>query len=179
MCRLTYTQALDTNVWSWLVENQPSVIWLYRENLLRQAISVHLNIVARRSGSLERPAHTFRDLQPVKIQIDPALFVKYARGLNALNLRVKAELEKFKQVYSLTYAQVVGGESKTAYQLPMKTAKPLCAWLGVRCETMSADLRPVNPYPLWEIISNWKEIETAVSASEFADQLEKESVWSS
>lgn len=176
MVRLTYIQALETNIYNWLVEKQPRVIWLYRENLLRQALSVHINLMVRRAGTIDRPQHTFRDVRPVQIAVEPGLFVKYLRGLQEQNLRMKKALDKFERVYPLTYAQVVGGESNTAYQLPMETANPLCKFLDVRCEMMSCDLRPVNPYPLSEMISNWKSVQVAVRQSEYAGLLETETI---
>lgn len=176
MCKLTYIQALEANVMKWLVAKQPMVIWLYRENLLRQAISVHLNWVARRDG-MDHPQHSFRYSKPVKIDVDPGLFLKYMRGLNEQNERMKAALVQYKQVYVLTYADVVGGEGKTTYLLPPKTADDLCKFLGVRSECLSCDLRPINPYPLRELIGNWTEVERAVKASPFADQLEKDPTW--
>lgn len=173
MCRLTYVQALDENIWKYLIVRQPMVIWLHRENLLRQAISVHFNRMDRRAGSISRPAHTFRYVPPARITIDPELFIKYACGLQEQNERMKAALSKFKQVYRLTYADVVGGEGQKGFMLPYATSQPLCKWLGVREESLACDLRPVNPYPLPDLISNWKAVVKAIQASSFAPMLEE------
>jgi len=174
MCRITYVQALDAGVWKWLVKNQPKAIWLHRENVLRQAISEYINRTARRTDRLDRPEHTFEEAGPVRVKIDPALFLKMARGLREQNERVRALLPALRDVYHLTYAQVAGGENVQASSLPWTTAESLCFFLGIQPEVLGCRLKRVNPYPLREMIANWPEVEKAVKGSEFAGMLEDE-----
>jgi len=179
MCRLTYIQAFHSEIWTWIVKRQPRVIWLYRDNILRQAISVHLNRMVRDAGKIKRPAHTFDDPKPITVKIAPALFLKYCRGLAERNRMAEKRLAKVEHVYRVTYADVIGGENAVADRLPLNTTKTLCEFLGVRYELLKADLRRVNPFPLRELIGNWTEVEAAIRASEFAEMLEDEKLWTS
>jgi hypothetical protein len=172
MCRLTYIQAFNEDIWAWLIRQQPWVIWLYRENILRQAISVHLNRLVRDKGQFKRPAHTFKQVGPVSVEVAPAHFLKMCRGLDERNRWAEKRLTAMRRVERLTYAEVVGGEMAVANQLPTETTKKICNFLGVRYEPLGCDLRRVNPYPLSELIGNWADVERAIKGSEFAELLE-------
>jgi len=174
MCRLTYIQAFEADIWEWLIKQQPRVIWLYRENVLRQAISVHLNQLTRREQTLKRPAHTFKAARPVSVEIKPALFLKYCRGLAEQNRQAGERLQALKASTIITYDELVGGEGATASQLAHAPTVRLCQFLEVRYEPLACDLMRVNPYPLSQLITNWAEVEKAVSQSEFARFLEAE-----
>jgi hypothetical protein len=173
MVKLTYMQAFQDPIWGWLVKRQPRVIWLRRENVLRQALSVYLASETRQHGSLERPLHTFDEATPFSVTIKPALFMKYCRGLVEQDTRANNHMLKFERVLPLTYADVVGGElEKSAQRLPGKTTAEIASFLGVDIQGLTCSLRRVNPFPLCEMISNWPEVEAAIQASEFAAMLE-------
>lgn len=170
-CKLTYTQAFNDDIWKWLVKKQPKVIWLYRENVLRQAISVHLNRLVRDGAKIKRPAHTFDETGPVSIEISPALFLKYAEGLTKQNKWASERVKNFNDVYQLTYDDLVGEGSAAAEKINTTTAKKICDFLGVRYEPLKCDLKRVNHYPLSQLIKNWPDVEAAIKSSEFAGML--------
>jgi hypothetical protein len=178
MCKLTYMQALHRDIWPWLEAHRPRVIWLRRENHVRQAVSVLINKAAR-AGQLTRPQHTFAPTKPARVELAPALVLKAARGLSAVDRKAREQLRALGEMHSLTYADVVGGEHMSAERLPTWTGMKLCQFLRVPYERMKCDLKRVNPYPLREMLRNWREVETAVQASEFADYLEDELAWTS
>jgi len=69
---------------------------------------------------------------------------------------------------------VVGGEDARAERLPLATTKRVCAFLGVDYELLRCELKRVNPFPLHEMIGNWRDVRKAIKESEFADLLEAE-----
>jgi len=176
MCKLTYMQACESAVWLWLVKWQPRVIWLRRENAIRQAVSLLINERAR-AGKLQQIQHTFRPLEPVRLALEPGLVLKAARGLRLLDGRLADSMANFQHVYRATYREIVGGEGTVAQAVPAETAAGLCEFLGVRSEPLGCDLTRTNPYPLAEILSNWREVSGAIAKSEFAATLEDE--WTS
>jgi len=174
MCKLIYVQAFTEGIWEWIVKRQPRVIWLYRENVLRQALSVYLNRQVRQAGVLKRPQHTFRETKPITVEIEPMRFVRLARSLIAYDKQAKARLAALREVLPLTYVDVVGGEDARAERLPLATTKRVCAFLGVDYELLRCELKRVNPFPLHEMIGNWRDVRKAIKESEFADLLEAE-----
>jgi hypothetical protein len=172
MCKLVYKQALQGDVWKYLVETKPHVIHLTRRNVIRQAVSALINRSAR-AGKLEHPAHTFDDVPAVQIELTPDSILELARGLVAQDQQVGQALKEFPHVLSLDYASL-GGEGESVKQLPAETGRAICSFLGVAYRAMSCDLKRVNPQSLSEILVNWPEVLPAIQASEFAECLDDE-----
>lgn len=170
-CKVTYTQAFNRAIWPWLVKRQPAVIWLRRENTIRQAVSVLVNQAAR-AGTVKRAQHTFVATRPIQIAFPPETVLRMARGLAAADRRAEGQLAALPNLLRLTYDQVIGGESTAAIRLPVPVTRLLCTWLNVRYARLGCELRRVNPQPLAELLSNWSEVEAAVRDSEFAACLE-------
>lgn len=177
MCKLTYAQAGKAEIWAWLQEHQPKVIWLRRTNTVRQAVSVLINKRAR-AGQIERPQHTFHETGPVRVTFEPDTVLKWARRLKEDDRKVGKRLNRMKHLYTMSYADVVGGEHVSAEALPTWARTKLAVFLGVDSGVpLGCDLKRVNPYPLREMIGNWPKVEAAVRASEFASCLEDELAW--
>ena len=172
MCKLVYTQAFRGEIWEWIIKRQPRVIWLYRENVLRQALSVYLNRQVRQARTLKRPQHTFEEAKRITVEIDPARFVRIARGLASADEQARARLAAIRAVLPLSYVEVVGGEGVSGSRLPLETTKRVCSFLGVRYELLRCDLKRVNPFPLYEMIGNWQDVRRAIRKSRFAELLE-------
>lgn len=175
-CKLTYTQALHRNVWPWIVDRQPLVIWLRRQNKIRQAVSVLLNKRSR-DGQFKRPQHTFEEPSPLQVELPSAAILTTARGLESRDRRAGKMLSRIDRVLSLTYAQIVGGEQGAPEWLDAQATTRVCEFLGVRRELMRCDLQRVNRYPLRAILTNWPEVRRAVKGSEFAACLSDEEAW--
>jgi hypothetical protein len=172
-CKLLYQQAFKCEVWQHLIMRaRPRAIWLVRENVIRQAISLLVQQQARR-GQARRPAHSFETPPPLRIELPPEAVLRTARRLVELDKTVAAAIGQLDDVIKLTYEQVTGGVVE-ATRLPTRIGKIICEFFGVRYEPMSCELRRVNGSPLREALTNWPDIEAMFSASEFAAQLEME-----
>lgn len=177
-CKLTYTQAFDKAVWPYLMETRPKLIWLHRENHLRQAVSVIL-VKLMRKGLLDQPVHSMRETVPVRVQIAPEVVLQHVRNIASQDANAAKRLGGLGEHLELTYADVVGGEGNVATQLPTATTKRLCAFLGIPYQTLRCRLTRVNAQPLREMLTNWAEIETAVEDAGMGHYLKDEAAWRS
>ena len=169
MCKLTHSQAFTRAIWAYVKRHKPAVIWLRRENVLRQTVSVLINRAARR-GKVKRPQHTFKATGPFSIGLSAPAILKQARGLRARDERAARMLSNFKRVLKLTYRDIT--DASTPGKVPVPAARSICKFLGVPYAPLACDLVRVNPQPLSEIIRNWPAVEPALRASEFAKYLE-------
>jgi len=162
MVKLLYQQAFLVEVWDYIRELP--IIWLRRENTIRQAVSVILNKMARR-GRIEHPQHTFGKVDPVRVELEPQRVLNAARNLLVHDRRAK-ELLDLLNTLELIYEEIVGPGSTLADGV----ARRICEFLGVRSPRcpLSCDLTRINPRPLEEMIRNWDEVRAAIEASEFA-----------
>lgn len=178
LAKITYNQAFKDEVWNYLLDQQPYVIWLYRDNLLRQAVSL-IQVKLYHKNLIEKPVHSLQVRKYAKIEIDPCKILDQIEYLAKANRMAKVRIKKFKSAIALTYAEVVGGENKTANVLPSKTTKKVCEFLGVESRWMSCDLKRINPYPLRDMLKNWDKIEAVIKKSDHAHFLKEETTWTS
>jgi len=168
MCKLIYQQAFLDEVWRYIVELE-HVIWLRRENTIRQAVSVLLNQMARR-GRLQRPQHTFERVSPICVDLKPEWVLKTARVLLERDRKAKRRVDPLNPL-ALTYEEIVGPAS----MLADGAARRICEFLEVRyIPTLACELTRINPQPLAEMIANWDEVRRAIEASAFAHCLRDE-----
>lgn len=172
MCKLTYTQAFHAGVWPVLTRMRPRVIWLYRENVLRQAISL-IKVKLHRKGRMATPVHSTEDCPLETLAVEPRVVVEHARSLAAANEDARQRLAGW-ELLELTYSQVVGGENGMAERLSPVQARRICKFLDVPYKPMAAGLRRVNPYPLSALLGNWPEVAAAVRETELARFLDEE-----
>ncbi len=163
MCKLTHQQAFS-EVWDY-IRRLRLVIWLRRENTIRQAVSMMLNEMAR-GGRILRPQHTFGRVEPVRVELGPELVLRTARGLLERDQRAGEQLRKLYPL-ALTYEEIVGPASTLADGATRK----ICKFLGVRYVALGCDLTRINAEPLEEMISNWEAVRGAIEGSEFAHLL--------
>jgi hypothetical protein len=168
-CKLAYSQAFRESVWSYLVKKQPKVIWLYRENVIRQAVSLLL------SKQKSRPMHVMTlKTTPANVALNPDVILSQARRMVKYNRWAKERMRSFKLVLRLSYAQLVGGEQANVAGLEGRATTTICEFLGVSRQNMYGGLRRTNPYPLSETIANWPEVKKAIKNSEFVGLLKDE-----
>jgi hypothetical protein len=164
MCKLTYHQAFS-EVWDYI--RRVPVLWLRRENVIRQAVSVIVNGMAR-GGRIQRPQHTFRRVQDIRVNLGPELVLRAARGLLERDQQAMERLEDLRAL-ALTYEEIVGPASTLADG----AARRICAFLGVRyVATLGCELTRINAQPLSEMIENWDEVRRAIKGSELAHFLD-------
>lgn len=174
MVKLTYSQAFKDPIWPYLVKLQPKVIWLRRENALRQAVSVIL-IKLGNKGAINHPSHATQKVAAARVTLEPRIVINHAHGLLKREARVAHRFDVMADVLPVTYAEIVGGEGRTASELPAEAGQRICAFLDIPYCRMPGGLRRVNPQPLREIIENWSEVRAAIAADcELARFLEKE-----
>lgn len=173
MCKLTYGQALEPGVWAYLLMMQPLVLWLRRDNLIRQAVSVLLNKMARR-GTIRLPQHSFEPVKPVQVSLPAAAILRTARGLARQDGTAAKWLTRLHNVLPVTYAGIVGGERHWTDSMMRPAALAICQFLEVNFQELSCGLKAINGRRLSETLSNWPEVEAAVRESEFAGWLADE-----
>jgi hypothetical protein len=176
MGKLTYTQAWHDAVFPLLKRCNPAVIWLYRENVIRQAVSLVL-VKLYHKGLAQQPVHSIQETPLMRVELEPGVILDHARSLTRANDRARERLKGFKRVLEVTYTDVVGSEQGAADYLPTKTGQRICAFLDVPYQRLGCHLKKVNPYPLATLLSNWSAVEKAIRGSEFAELLEDE--WTS
>jgi len=159
MCKLVYDQALVPDIWNYLCEIQPHIVWLRRENLLRQAVSLYLAKFARR-------IHSYADPPAEKIQIETNALIATMAGLEEYNQTMEEALGAMEHVLPVTYAEITGTDN--ASEMNETAGRRVCAFLGVSYYPMRTALKRVNPFPLCETLSNWTEIETALKDTRFS-----------
>ena len=163
MCKLTYQQAFAE--WDY-IRRLRLVIWLRREDTIRQAVSLILNDQARR-GRIERPQHTFGRVEPVRVEVGAERLLCVARELMERDKQAKERLGKLYPL-ALTYEEVVGSASTLADG----ANRQICKFLGVRYVALGCDLTRINAQPLAGMITNWEAVRGAIEGSEFAHCLE-------
>ena len=145
------------------------VIWLRRENTIRQAVSHVLNQAARQ-GNIKRPQHTFDRVESICVELAPERVLRVARGLLEQDRRARKRLKPLAPLapLALTYEQIIGPASTLADE----ATRQICEFLEVRYVPLGCELMRINPQPLAEMIANWKAVRGAIEGSEFAEHLE-------
>lgn len=161
VCEISRAQYVRlSGIKEYLLEHQPAVIVLIRENVLRQALA---SLLAKKV-----PRHTTRRIRPISAEIEPDKLLascrKWRNGIK--NARNKAG--RFDKALEVTYAEMVGGEGHVATELQPQAAKRICKFLGVPVKRMRCNLRPTCHWPLDEMITNWRDVRRAIKASKFA-----------
>jgi hypothetical protein len=169
MCKLVYSQAFAGQAWKYLKNHKPPVVWLRRENVIRQSVSLLINRAAR-GGKVTRPQHTFKGTKPLTIGLSADAILKQARGLRQRDARTARLLAHFPRVLKLTYADIT--DASKPGKVPVKATRRICRFLGVRYEPLRCDLVRVNPQPLSELIRDWPTLKAKIQDSEFAVYLE-------
>ena len=173
MCKLTYSQAFEQNAWKYIVGLKPHIIHLVRRNVLRQVVSAHVN-----NTSHDRAAHSFTDIRAARVALPKSSLFALLNNATAQVDEARKRLLAFPNVLELEYEKLADYEivdgAMTLTTLRTETSEKLCQFLGVPIAPMTCELRPVNPQPLPQIISNWAEVEAAVRASPFAYCLDME-----
>jgi hypothetical protein len=144
----------------YVAENEDiRVIHLRRQNLLKVHVS---RLLMDERDRVQATAPT----QAVWIHVDPAKAIASLR-------KARAYYESFDKVFErhprlqVTYESLFDG----AY-LQAETARRVCAFLGVANHPMQSKLTKLNPESLRDMVTNYAELASAVSRTEFADMLD-------
>ena len=139
------------------------IVHLSRRNLLKMHVS-RLLMPTRRNTIWE--PHTTEPLPPVQIRVDPARALEQMR-------RARAQYDHFESVFAshrrlpLVYEELIENQ-----RLRPAEVRRICAFLGVDPHPMCSAFIKLNPESLRAMVTNYGELASAVSKSEFAEYLD-------
>ena len=177
--KLTYDQAFQDDVRDWMAETQPRVLWLRRENLLRQAISQIVNRAVR-EGRLQRAQHSFEsvEIEPIDVALDDTVryLVHFARQNKAAAARLVGLT-----VLPVTYEEITANRehSYEAQELNPEAGARICEFLGVPYAPMPTRLVRIHAGPISSLVSNWRELRVALLDAGYAAVVAGERQWTS
>ena len=144
-------------------ETDIRVLHLSRRNLLKMHVS-QLLMPTRRNLIWE--PHTTEPLPPVRTHVDPAVALEQMR-------RARADYEHFEELFRahrrlpLVYEDLIEGQ-----RVRPSEGRRICDFFGIPDRPMHASLIKMNPESLKAMVSNYDELASALSGSEFASLLD-------
>lgn len=143
------------------------LIFLYRENVVRNMISSHINARGIKA------VHAFEPQPVERIHIDPNDFLRGCRRSDAKQAETLAWLEQFPCPFLVTtYAAITGGEGIDAGGVAEPEGARLCEFLGVESRPLVCSLRKINPQPAVELVANWPDVKAVLLESEYRECLQ-------
>lgn len=138
-------------------------IVLHRHNHLRMLVS---RAVAERTGTWHSRTSSNG---PVPVALPVAKFVwgnwqgsllERLRDQDAQHARLLQTLEG-RCVLQLNYEEHICADPSVGY-------RAVCEFLGLRAPPVPTHLKKINPFPLYQYVSNWDELVSALSGTEYA-----------
>ena len=173
-CKVTYEQ-MSPDVWDFLRQKKPLVLHLWRENLIRVAVSQIITGMVVSQRLPNHKAHTIKRLPQPQVTIPPENIIAAASrqgaAIDVMRRRLSDNVAPGR-LLELTYADITGGEGIEATEVPPAVARTICDFLGVEPEPLYCHFKRVNHGKLSEILKNWDEVRAVVSQSRFAYCLE-------
>lgn len=171
--RLIYRQAFHKRVWPYLTAKLPHIIWLQRGNVVAQALSYQYHQLVRGRALPYHAVHSFEEKAP-----DPVVFpVEHAvYAVKKVHRENKAGRDRMSgyrgKVLQVLYEDATGNVQGSAPGVAPDAAERICAFLGVRNEPLTCDLKRDFPRPWRELLSNWQEIAHALRQAGFGTQVQ-------
>ncbi len=164
--KLFYTHNDDGRheAWKWLRTQYPAlkIIHLTRENRLRRYVSLMISVQTQK---WVRAAHsTARSQQAIQVHIDVQKWHEQMRSVNAARDTAVSFFEGH-DMLSVTYADLTKNWSETT--------KRIQTFLGVAPRTLKQRTIKQNPYRLSELITNYDEVDAALTGTEYEWMLKK------
>lgn len=173
-CKLMHNHAMRDDVWQCIADCQPMILYLTRENVVKQAVSVVINIAHRSGDAPSHPTHTVNLVHPSPVKLDPYSVFNWCRSLMRRREYWREKLVGTGlYVLPITYEQVTGDEEVTS--IPESVARGICEFLGVDYEDLHSGLRKVHQGTMSETVSNWSQVVNFISRTDYArycDELE-------
>jgi LPS sulfotransferase NodH len=135
------------------------ILHLRRHNLLKMYVSRKL------MGSGKR-VQSWKPLEAAQVHIDPEEALAAMRS-------VRSRYQYFEDTFAahprlqLVYEDLIAQQS-----IDPKITRSICDFLGVQRAVMKSRLVKMNPEPLVRIVTNFRELASAISRTEFADLLD-------
>lgn len=178
--RMVYGQAFSDELRQRIMEVKPRVIWLTRENKLRQGVSVALNRAIRMGAArvVYHPVHTLKDTPPPRQTLDPDYIIKHCETVTAADRQAAKIIMGWGLPYlAIRYHEITGGEGVTNRCIPDPQAAEILRFLGVTQYPLRCELKRVYPLPLRMMFDNWADIEKAIQQTPFKKWLADEEAW--
>lgn len=157
-CRVSYRQYRNLVGAAVAGTVRPRIIHLYREDVVRVAISSWINTHRLRPTHDYQPAGKMRP-----VEVDVKAFCqecgRYIRNVVAME---KELTDLGLPLLTLTYAQIVGGEGQQARYVSPAVADEICDFLGVQLLPLYTDLQRINPEPMRKLVANWPDLQAAL-----------------
>ena len=150
--------------WKWLRTQYPDlkVIHLTRENRLRVYVSLMISVQTQK---WVRAAHsTAGSQQAIQVHIDVQKWHEQMRSVNAAR-DVAVSFFEGHDMLNVTYADLTKNWSEAT--------KRIQTFLGVAPSTLKQRTIKQNPYRLSELITNYDEVDAALTGTEYEWMLEK------
>lgn len=147
------TQSIDRTL-RFLVNNHVKIIYIYRSNVFKQAIS---GIVASQRNSYVQTAQSVNDMP--SLHLDPNLVKE------AVNKRLKRNQRIEKCLVDYPHMTINYEEDLEHTDSQQETMNDLFKMLGVRPQLVSSDYVKTFSMPYEEIITNYQELTVALSSS--------------
>jgi LPS sulfotransferase NodH len=144
---------------SWIKQNNPKIIHLIRNNLLKR-------LVSHKIANIRNLCHSTQSVEPVKVHIDPKTLIddfrRRQKRFAKYSDRVKNTFEvPFLEVsYESLVADFNSEIQKVLKFLEIDTFKQL-----------TSELVKINPDSLEDIVENYEEVKQAIISSEFKNFL--------
>jgi len=173
MCKLMRNHALRERVWEHLMSREPPVkiIYLTREDIVKQGVSIAINI-AHRSGKMrDHPTHTFETVHPQPVTLDPYDVFNWCRSLTERHRDFNQRLvECGLLVMRITYEQITGDAEVSVIGRPI--AEEICQFLEVPYQELHYSMRKLHREPMAQTVANWDELVAFLRSTEFASYVE-------
>lgn len=135
------------------------VLHLRRHNLLKMHVSRKLMDSGKRVQS-------WKPVDAAHVHIDSAEALDFMRS-------ARRQYEHFEDVFAAhPRLQLVYEELISQQTIDSKVSDSICDFLGVQRTAMKSRLVKMNPNPLSQIVTNYRELSSEISRTEFADLLE-------
>lgn len=161
-CKLLLVQLYHKDIIAFVQELSPKVIFVYREDLIKQTISYILNKGVREWCLDFRPQHTFEKPPAWEpINYPPNSFSNAYNLLKSRRERVEQFLDESSLTYlKISYEQMTGNQE--ASSLPKELELEICDFLNIPKRNLEITLRKVNKQDPQELFFNWEEIKQAI-----------------
>ena len=139
------------------------ILHLRRHSLLKSYVS-NLLLSVKRDNRWK--AHVYAPVAPVSIKVSSEQAISHMR-------RSRAQYEAHERIFGehprlqLSYETMIEGQS-----IKPDVAREICEFLGIADRPMHANLIKINPERLQEMVTNYDELASAISKTEFADLLD-------
>lgn len=136
-------------IYEWMVEEDVKVIYLWREDVVRQVISMALAKQTGKWGHFKFPGKNTLDPVGISMMVDGAIAGR-EKFENTL-------LPHLKHI-TISYEELVNEDGNEVSELPEKATRKLLNFLGTGYERLPISMKKQGMANLKELVSNYEEV---------------------